>query len=91
MFAVSLIIKDKKLKEVEYYFILENKMPLTGTTSLFGGLYVNGYPATNPFDAPNVIICSSAEMEAATPSDELQAYKNMNVNSKSWSFSSFFV
>ena len=48
------------------------------------GLFVNGFPATTPFDAPNMIICSLAEIEAATPSAELQAYKNMNVNSFSF-------
>jgi hypothetical protein len=51
-------------------------------------LFVNGYPATVPFDAPNAIICSIAEFEAATPSAELQAYKNMNV---SWKFHSIVI
>jgi len=51
-------------------------------------LFVNGYPATIPFDAPNAIICSIAEFEAATPSAELQAYKNMNV---SWKFHSIII
>ncbi len=46
----------------------------------FGGLYVNGYPSTTPLDTPTTIICSLAEVEAATPSAELQAYKNMGVN-----------
>jgi len=55
-------------------------MPTGATAMTFGGLYVNGYPATTPFDAPTTIICSLAEAEAATPSAELQAYKNMGVN-----------
>ncbi|CAF4475759.1 unnamed protein product, partial [Rotaria sp. Silwood2] len=35
------------------------------------------YYGFSNYDAPNVIICSVAEMEATTPSMELQAYKNM--------------
>ncbi|CAF0806477.1 unnamed protein product [Rotaria sp. Silwood1] len=35
------------------------------------------YYGFSNYDAPNVIICSVAEMEAATPSVELQTYKNM--------------
>ena len=61
-------------------------MGLFGTGTVTTGLFVNGYPATKPFDAPAVIICSLAEYEAATPSAELQAYKNMNVNNAFFDF-----
>jgi hypothetical protein len=61
------------------YIIIENTIPFGGTP-VTTGLFVNGYLATVPFDAPNIVICSVAEFEAPTPSAELQAYKNMNVN-----------
>jgi uncharacterized protein (DUF2237 family) len=77
MFAVSLTSVHRKRSCI--LFPIENTVSSSGT-AMITGLYVNGYPATTPFDAPNVIICSLAEMEAATPSAELQAYKNMNVN-----------
>ena len=57
---------------------IENTVPFDGTL-MTTGLFLNGYPATVPFDAPNIIICSIAGYEAVTPSAELQAYKNMNV------------
>lgn len=62
-----------------FLFDVENAVPF-GTASLFGGLFVNGFQATTPFDAPNVLICSKTEFQAATPSAELQAYKNMGVS-----------
>ena len=49
----------------------------TMTTGLFGV----GFGTSYNYNAPNVIICSFAEMEAATPSNELQTLKNMNVSS----------
>jgi hypothetical protein len=64
-------------------FDIENNV--SGMTT---GLFVNGFLATTPFDTPNIIICSLAEMEATTPSAELQAYKNMNVSS-SFCFNNF--
>ncbi|CAF2643146.1 unnamed protein product [Rotaria sp. Silwood2] len=57
--------------------VCKNAVPFGGTV-MTTGLFFNGYPATVPFDAPNIIICSITEYEAATPSTELQAYKNMN-------------
>jgi hypothetical protein len=59
---------------------IENTVPFGGLV-MTTGLFVNGYAATVAFDAPNVIICSIAEFEAATPSVELQSYKNMHVSS----------
>ncbi len=61
-------------------FHIENTIATGATAMTFGGLYVNGYPSTTPLDTPTTIICSLAEVEAATPSAELQAYKNMGVN-----------
>ncbi|CAF1352093.1 unnamed protein product [Rotaria sp. Silwood1] len=58
-------------------YVCKNTVPFGGTL-MTTGLFFNGYPATVPFDAPNIIICSIAEYEAATSSTELQAYKNMN-------------
>jgi len=79
MFAVSFPIENRK-RNLEFCFNIENTMPTGATAMTFGGLFVNGYPATTPFDTPTTIICSLAEAEAATPSTELQAYKNMGVN-----------
>ncbi len=76
-FAVSLTIVHRKISCILFY--IENTAATGGATATFG-LYVNGYPTTAPLDYPSVIICSPAEMEAATPSPELQYYKNMNVN-----------
>ncbi|CAF2070307.1 unnamed protein product [Rotaria magnacalcarata] len=58
-------------------YVCKNTVPFGGTI-VTTGLFVNGFPATVQFDAPNVVICSLAEFEAETPSAELQAYKNMN-------------
>ncbi|CAF3886042.1 unnamed protein product, partial [Adineta steineri] len=56
--------------------VCKNTVPFGGAPMTMG-LFVNGFPATIPFDAPTMIICSVAEFDAATPSTELQAYKNM--------------
>ncbi len=71
MFAVSLMIVYQSKSSI--LFLIETTIPSTG-------LYINGFPATT-YDTPNVIICSYAEIEAVTPSTELQAYKNLNVSS----------
>lgn len=34
------------------------------------------------YEAPSMIICSVAEMNATTPSTELQSYKNLGVSGK---------
>ncbi|CAF1105678.1 unnamed protein product, partial [Rotaria sp. Silwood1] len=57
--------------------VCKNTVPFDGTV-MTTDLNANGYSATVPFDAPNIIICSIAEYEAATPSAELQAYRNMS-------------
>lgn len=67
---------------------LEKTLPTTGfgtTTGLFGFNYA--LTTTTTFDAPQTIICSFDEMEAATPSAELQAYKSYNVTLKIFFFS----
>ncbi|CAF1404341.1 unnamed protein product [Adineta steineri] len=56
--------------------VCKNTVPFGGAPMTMG-LFVNGFPATIPFDAPTMIICSVAEFDAATSSTELQAYKNM--------------
>ncbi|UJR09457.1 hypothetical protein I4U23_013696 [Adineta vaga] len=56
--------------------VCKNTVPF-GTIPMYTSLFVNGYPATVPFDAPTIIICSLAEYEATTSSTELQGYKNM--------------
>ena len=77
MFAVCFVTVRRR----KYCILIniENTVPFGGTL-MTTGLFSNGYPATVPFDAPNITICSMAEIEAVTPSTELQAYKNMNVS-----------
>ena len=71
----------------EFYsqFILENELASTTKKKSKAAVYQMYYSHT-AYDAPTVIICSVAEMKAATPSAELQAYRNMGVSTHSSRF-----
>jgi len=72
------IILSRK-KYLSCLSVLENEL---GTDSKKGSKKTMAYAyyITGTYDPPNIIICSVAEMEATTPSMELQAYKNMGVS-----------
>jgi hypothetical protein len=62
-----------------FLFIVENTVASSGKKgSKKAPAYA--YYAHTGYDAPGVIICSAAEMDSATPSVELQAFKNMGVS-----------
>jgi hypothetical protein len=54
---------------------IEGGLASTMTT----GLFTNGFGTGYQYNTPNVIVCSLEEMEATTPSTELQTLKNLNV------------
>lgn len=75
----TLILFYQEKNNLSFLSVLENEL---GTDSKKGSkkAIAYAYYITGTYDPPNIIICSVAEMEATTPSMELQAYKNMGVS-----------
>jgi hypothetical protein len=82
------LLKMKK-KKLSFLFIVENTLGSTGKKASKKAISYLYYAHTT-YDAPSIIICSLAEMNAPTPSVELQAYKNMGV-SYSCNFIAFII
>jgi hypothetical protein len=79
--SLTFIVK----KNLSFLFIIETEFGTTGKKPSKKTCPYACY-GFSTYDPPNVIICSVAEIEATTPSAELQAYRNLGV-----SYNNYFI